>query len=374
VPAVLLAGVMRQIAASVVALAAAALFGCDDAPLPRGAPQDAGLTGAAGYAVPPPGGPDAGAPIAVDDTDAGPSCAGLPRTCGPGANESCCGSPFVLGGTYSRGYDFAGTNGSNLRHATVSSFRLDRFEVTVGRFRKFVAAWNAGWRPDYGSGKHVHLRGGDGLFSMSMFMFEQGWSTLWADDVAPTDTNLLCNAGYATWTPSPGASETRPINCVNWFEAYAFCIWDGGFLPSEAEWNFAAAAGDELRPYPWVAPGSPTTIDCSHANYFPSTYCSAGGANPVGSESPLGDGKFAQADLTGNVWEWMFDWSGSLATECDDCANLPSDGFGPRGVIHGGGFDTAAADALVYLRNADVALSGRGTGNLGVRCARPPSP
>ena len=70
----------------------------------------------------------------------------------------------------------------------------------------------------------------------------------------------------------------------------------------------------------------------------------------------------------------MFDWSGNLATECDDCANLPDDGLGHQGVIHGGGFDTAAADALVYLRNADVALSGRSNGNLGVRCARPPSP
>jgi formylglycine-generating enzyme required for sulfatase activity len=350
------------------------LVGCDEAPLRRGEPRDAGTAGAAGYAQ-----ADAGAavPITTTPVDAGPSCAGLPTTCGPGSNESCCGNSFVLGGTYSRGYDFAGETGSKLRHATISSFRLDRFEVTVGRFRKFVAAWKTGWRPEYSSGKHVHLDSGWGLSDShgpSLTPNEPGWGLTWSDRVAPTDTNLLCNAGYATWTPSPGANENRPINCVNWYEAYAFCIWDGGFLPSEAEWNYAATGGDELRSYAWVAPGTPATVDCAHANLFASPTCFVGGQNNVGSESPLGDGKFGQADLTGNVWEWVFDWFGTLATECDDCAVFPVDGdeTGHEGVSHGGGFDTAPPDALVWLRKSDVAPSGRSNGNLGFRCARVP--
>jgi formylglycine-generating enzyme required for sulfatase activity len=347
-----------------------ALGGCDEAPLPRGAPWDAGTAGAAGYAAADPAEHDAGALIVAAPVDAGPSCAGLPATCGPGANESCCGNSVVLGGTYTRGYDFAGETGSSLRHATVSPFRLDRFEATVGRFRAFVTAWNAGWKPDEGSGKHVHLNAGAGLDTGGDF--EHGWSLIWNFNLAPTDANLTCNAGYATWTASRGANEDRPINCVSWYEAYAFCIWDGGFLPSEAEWNFAAAAGDELRPYPWVAPGSPATIDCAHANYFPTPYCFAGGANRVGSESPLGDGKFGQADLTGNVWEWALDWSGGLFTNCVDCARLLITANPAQGVLRGGGFDTAAADALVYLRTTDVPLSDRGNGDRGFRCARPP--
>ena len=59
--------------------------------------------------------------------------------CGPG-NESCASSPLVAGGTYYRG-----TDGS--RPATVGDFRLDKYEVTLGRFRPFVDAWMAGWRP-----------------------------------------------------------------------------------------------------------------------------------------------------------------------------------------------------------------------------------
>src|SRR5206468_1762189 len=133
---------------------------------------------------------------------------------------------------------------------------------------------------------------------------------------------------YPNWTPSPGANENRPMNCVNWYEAYAFCIWDGGFLPSEAEWNYAAAGGNEQRAYPWLNPATSTAIDCTRANYSPSpgNYCyflsaGHGSTNDVGSESRLGDGKYGQADLTGNVWEWTLDWwyDGSYPSTCNDC-------------------------------------------------------
>src|SRR5689334_21253938 len=69
-----------------------------------------------------------------------PSCVGLPNTCGPQGNASCCDSPLVTGGTFS-------ISNETQAHATVSDFRLDRYEITVGRFKKFVADWGAGYRP-----------------------------------------------------------------------------------------------------------------------------------------------------------------------------------------------------------------------------------
>src|SRR6202007_2812018 len=92
--------------------------------------------------------------------------------------------------------------------------------------------------------------------------YESGWLESYNSQVAPTDANLVSSCDVpntATWTTSPGTQENLPMNCVNWYESYAFCIWDGGFLPSEAEWEYAAAGGSQQREYPWGATAPGTT-------------------------------------------------------------------------------------------------------------------
>jgi len=56
-------------------------------------------------------------------------------------DEDCCASSEVAGGTFYRGYD-AATHTDKGSPATVSDYRLDNYEITVGRFRKFVAAYS----------------------------------------------------------------------------------------------------------------------------------------------------------------------------------------------------------------------------------------
>jgi formylglycine-generating enzyme required for sulfatase activity len=248
---------------------------------------------------------------------------------------------------------------------------LDDYEVTVGRFRQFVGAVVGGWLPAQGSGMHVHLNGGQGL-NATGGGYETGWATGWdgllATTLATWTSNLSCDSRQ-TWTASAGSNENLPIDCETWYEAYAFCIWDGGFLPSEAEWNYAAAGGSDQRAYPWspaYPPGS-TSISCANANY---DFCvSTSGANAVGSESPAGDGKWGQSDLAGNSWEWNLDWyASSYVTPCTDCANLT---VASDRVFRGGSYYDIASYQLVSARIYSGPSSDR-DGSVGVRCARTP--
>jgi len=307
-------------------------------------------------------------------------------------SANCCASNEVPGGTFSRSYDGYSTGyTSSVFSATVSAFRLDRFEVTVGRFRAFVKALSGspdagipGWRPPQGSGKHSHLNAGRGLTNGAPGgPFETGWDSSWDSQLNPAAlVNEISSNGSSTWNEGPSFA----LNFVPWAAAYAFCIWDGGFLPSEAEWNFAAAGGDEQRVYPWSTPintdgGYPPIIDCNHANYLPPAskpQCNRG-VVAVGSErsSP---GKWGQTDLAGNVLEWTLDiYSPEYDNViiCTDCANLtPAEGAGTDGgppvlrVQRGGAWISTATGVLGSARGFNPELSGSDV--TGFRCARAP--
>jgi formylglycine-generating enzyme required for sulfatase activity len=151
-----------------------------------------------------------------------------------------------------------------------------------------------------------------------------------ADTVALVGALKFCNSITVTWTDTPGPNENRPIDCVSWWEAMAFCTWAGGYLPTEAEWNYAATGGDQQRAYPWSTPAGNLTLDSSFASYQDasgncdgdgSPSCSLADILEVGSK-PKGDGRWGQSDLAGNLSEWVLDWSAAYASPCTDCANL----------------------------------------------------
>lgn len=314
------------------------------------------------------GAPGDGGPGDASSTLA-PSCAGLAATCGANGNDSCCASFAVPGGAYHRSYDLAGdtSSGAAVFSATIGTFRLDRYEVTVGRFRTFV---NAGMGtqaapPSAGAGAHARIAG-------------SGWNPSWNAKLAATTADLVagvtCSDVFQTWTDASGASENRPINCVTWYEAMAFCVWDGGYLASEAEWNYAAAGGDQQRAYPWSTPASSVAIDGSRASYFDGTNCVGDGAADcalsdlvlVGTK-PAGDGRWGQSDLAGNVDEWTLDWAATYMIPCMDCATLTAT-------------DTRTVRGGEYSRNATGVRTGTRGGfppenqfpGVGIRCARSP--
>lgn len=297
-----------------------------------------------------------------------PSCYGVGLDCDDnGEPISCCDSRLVPGGTFPMGrcgpadagcsdaYD-GNTDELPEHSATVADFFLDTFEVTVGRFRRFVDQYN-GAPPPQDAGANSLIPG-------------SGWQSDWNSNL-PTNqasliSNLKCDATWQTWTDEAGANEQYPINCVNWYEAFAFCIWDGGRLPTEAEWEYAAAGGTYNRLYPWGSEAP--NIAPLRANY------SGTAKSPfidVGSY-PDGAGRWGQHDLAGSMYEWVLDWfddswySGGGNT-CNNCANIIS---GSDRVCRGGRWGQIATVMRSAYRNSPSPTH-RGT-NLGFRCGRNP--
>jgi formylglycine-generating enzyme required for sulfatase activity len=242
--------------------------------------------------------------------------------------------------------------------ASIALFALDKYEVTVGRFRKFVGAYDQ-WHP-------AHPVAKEGANPNTP---QTGWGESWSasasdlpSSAASLAANLKCSAPYQTWSDTEGVNDASAITCVTWFEAFAFCAWDGGHLPTEAEWEYAAAGGAQNRLYPWGA-DAPTSAR---------VLLGAFELQPVGSK-PLGAGYFGHLDLAGLSSELVFDWyfetsygTPASPSTCHDCANTTSSGLrSTRGGSWGlGSFEIRAAQrfyAGATQRSYDT----------GFRCARP---
>lgn len=298
-------------------------------------------------------------------------CAGVTATC---QGESCCTAIAMAAGSFPMGrgvtsggsdYYAVGSTPELPEHtATLSAYSLDKYEVTVARFRAFVEDYD-NWHatltnPTLGAGAI------DGIAAT-------GWGKSWtvsASDLPASSTllktALQCNATYATWSATEGSNDSFPINCVNWYVAFAFCIWDGGRLPTEAEWEYAAAGGSENRRYPW----GPDAPDATRANFASS------GKTPkisVGSTGATGATAQGHLDMAGSVSEWVFDWyfagyygTAASPVPCDDCVNTTAS---TARSLRGG-------DALTNNHNIRAAFRASlapATADLGsgIRCAHP---
>ncbi|MEL7424855.1 MAG: SUMF1/EgtB/PvdO family nonheme iron enzyme [Bacteroidota bacterium] len=143
----------------------------------------------------------------------------------------------------------------------------------------------------------------------------------------------------------------RPVININWFEAVKYCNWLSeqagrrpvytikgtevsadwnavGFrLPTEAEWEFAARGGGQIVRFgngKDVANPSEINFDASTGSAFSKQGISRGETVMVGSlNSP---NTLGLHDMSGNVWEWCWDWRGSYSASAKVQPTGPSSG------------------------------------------------
>lgn len=156
-------------------------------------------------------------------------------------------------------------------------------------------------------------------------------TTVWVNDFANAYTDQ-----YVRYYFSSPNYDDYPVVGVSWEQATAFCAWRTEYLkqsygmrgvnfepfrlPTEAEWEYAARAGNNDQTYSWKTDVPHTDKGCYNGNFKPGfgDYSRDGYiiTSPVGSYSA---NDFGLYDMSGNVAEWTSTaWSESGVRNTSD--------------------------------------------------------
>ena len=198
---------------------------------------------------------------------------------------------------------------------TLSSFQIDKYEVTVGEYRKCVSSCAC---------------------------------------LTPLNS-ISPNCNY-----DKTGKDAHPVNCVEWTDAKKFCAWTGKRMPTEAEWEYAAR-GIDGRKYPW----GNNAPNCSMADFKSDSgmFCSGTGTSPVGKHA-LGLSYWGAHDMGGNIEEWVFDFWGKYSA--NPLVNPSGPYSGTDHVTRGGNWEIESK----YMRTYTRWHFGQAKYWIGFRCAK----
>jgi iron(II)-dependent oxidoreductase len=157
----------------------------------------------------------------------------------------------------------------------LQAYYMDRYPVTNDQFRLFVQT---------------------GGYEDPLFWTEDGWAWLQASK----------HKHPRFWGEKRWTAPDLPVVGVTWYEVSAYARWAGKRLPTEAEWEKAAAwdpTAGRARRYPWGDKWDAGLCNTKEKQGILGIFKERG-STPVGSYSPGGDSAYGVADMAGNVWEW----------------------------------------------------------------------
>jgi gamma-glutamyl hercynylcysteine S-oxide synthase len=187
---------------------------------------------------------------------------------------------FVMGAVWD---SFAYDNELPPHTVSLPAFKLDRLLTTNEEYARFVE--EGGYlRREWWSDEGLEWREREG-WAMPLY---------WSKNGDGFNVRTMFDEG----TLGP----THPVTGISWYEAEAYARFAGKRLPTEAEWERAAAvddgAGRRKRRFSW-GDDEPTIALCNFDNRY-------WGTTPAGS-FPAGASASGCLDMTGNVWEWTAD-------------------------------------------------------------------
>ena len=244
-----------------------------------------------------------------------------------------------------------------LRSVKINGFCIAATEVTVGEFSAFVKATDFKTGVDlmdgYGKGLKIYDYRGKRVHRWDDPYYASG-------DLYPVvNVNWYDCVAYANWKSrneglKPSYSYNGETVCMKWPAAWnkestkpitIDCDFsaNGYRLPTETEWEYAAKGGHKQQPQGWLWSGSETETEVAWS-FASLDEVATGRARPVATKRTNTVGLY---DMSGNVWEYCWDWYGGDLFNQRDNYRGPSSG--EYKVIRGGAWNSHESLTFVFF-------------------------